>query len=183
MKLYYTKVVYVGSLLPLTDQQLRAIEVLEWLLDPRFNRRQGRTVATAIALIRIAARHPQQWIQAVDHSEVGAAASNVDVRVALVDLIEVLVREEPLLRAFFERRQMSFCFNMPGPLEGLEIDMGGDVESFQETFADIARQQAEMSEDYREVTSSKHLLPKKPSGKSWHERLLEEEDYTNVGDP
>jgi hypothetical protein len=52
--------------MPLNSQQLDALSALEWLLDPD-NRRSGRTLAIAVALVRVAGRHPGQWIEVVDH--------------------------------------------------------------------------------------------------------------------
>jgi hypothetical protein len=54
--------------MPLSNQQQHAVEVLDWLLsEDDVNRRTGRTVAMAVALIRQAVRHPGRFIRYMDH--------------------------------------------------------------------------------------------------------------------
>lgn len=61
--------------MPLNDQQLAAIQALEWVLDNNLHRRSGRSVAMAVAFVRIAGRNPGTWVQVIDHHP-GRAASD-----------------------------------------------------------------------------------------------------------
>ena len=51
--------------MPLTEQQIEALPVLEWLLGN--NRRSGRTLALAVATIRTACRNPGLPVYFIDH--------------------------------------------------------------------------------------------------------------------
>jgi len=49
--------------MPLTEVQEKALESLDWLLDNRQHRQEGRTTVFAIALIRAALREPGQYVE------------------------------------------------------------------------------------------------------------------------
>ena len=79
--------------MPLTTKQQATVEVLEWLLDPTENvRRSGRTLALTVALIRLAIRHPNQWIPLTDHHFTSWSTTQIGYG------IEYTVRDEEALR-------------------------------------------------------------------------------------
>lgn len=52
--------------MPLTHKQIQAVQALDWLIDED-NRRDGRSIAFAVALIRQALRHPNVRVGYLDH--------------------------------------------------------------------------------------------------------------------
>jgi len=81
--------------MPLSEDQVRAIRVLDWLLDPEGNRQTGRSYAIAVALIRQALRYPERWIYYIDHVTEIPRRDQYRICRSLVDYI---VTEDPFLR-------------------------------------------------------------------------------------
>lgn len=54
--------------MPLTNRQRAAIATLEWMNDGLQQRRTGRSLALAVALIRLGCRYPGQEIMVADHA-------------------------------------------------------------------------------------------------------------------
>jgi hypothetical protein len=88
----------------LTPAQRSAIETLEWLYDPTDGvRRQGRTTATAIALIRIALRYPGSSIEIRDH-HAGPALGRRSTE-EITHVISRMLDGDPVLRSAYLVRQ------------------------------------------------------------------------------
>lgn len=49
----------------LNPQQQEALGALEWLVSPQ--RRSGKTIALAVAIVRAACKNPGQWVSIIDH--------------------------------------------------------------------------------------------------------------------
>jgi len=81
--------------MPLSEDQVRAVRVLDWLLDSQRNRQTGRSYAIAVALIRQALRYPEQWIHYIDHVPSLPRRERDRVCRSLVDYI---INEDPFLR-------------------------------------------------------------------------------------
>ncbi len=82
----------------LSTQQLAAIETLEWLLDEQSPRRSGRSVAIAVATIRVASRNPGNWVRIADHAQTREASNyltGVVHRMLIVDFDQNDFRIEP----------------------------------------------------------------------------------------
>jgi hypothetical protein len=94
----------------LTLAQRSAIETLEWLYDPADgHRRQGRTTATAIALIRIALRYPGFDIEIRDHhaSPGPGRRSTEEITRIIVSMLD----GDPVLRSAYLIRRGRLTFN------------------------------------------------------------------------
>ncbi len=103
----------------LTIQQMGAIETLEWLFDPNEHRRTGRSLVTAIALIRIALRYPGRSIEIRDHLTRRGPRSAEEIS----HHISLLLDQDPILRNAFlvHRGRLTLTFNAT-ELAPLEID-------------------------------------------------------------
>jgi hypothetical protein len=91
----------------LSKLQKRAVLALDWLYSPD-NRREGRSYAQAVAMIRIAARNPGLWVEINDH-----ASTEVADRHALEGVLH-LIHNDPYLRRWCERlpaQRRSFRFS------------------------------------------------------------------------
>lgn len=92
----------------LTQDQLRALDVLDWLYDPMGNRRQGRTTIQAIALIRMALRNPGTVVAWEDHSE-AFAGHHQGASIMENVILDFLLRDPDVLRAIeFRRGRMTY---------------------------------------------------------------------------
>jgi hypothetical protein len=111
--------------MPLSDAQLRAVEVLDWLFDRgQVNlaeeslgngpRATGRTFAWAVALIRLAVRSPRLWVYYSDHLEVIVPTQNI--RQITSTFVEDLVASDPRLAPFMEARRDRFRLNLEAPI-------------------------------------------------------------------
>ena len=81
--------------MPLTYQQQRAVEVLDWLLDPGDDsRRSGRTFVMAVAFIRVALQNPGTPVAVRDHHPTR------DADRFLIHAIETLIHNDPLAHEF-----------------------------------------------------------------------------------
>lgn len=80
--------------MPLTPQQVDAVEVLDWLLDIENHRREGRSVACAVALIRLALRYPGRHIEFRDFSPM----SSRDQHMFIGGTIERFIQDDLYLR-------------------------------------------------------------------------------------
>jgi len=104
--------VYTLLEMPLREQQLRAIETLDWLLShDEDDRGSGRTYVMAVALIRQAARFPRTRVDFVDH--IGGRRMQLHIG----QLVGGLVASDPYLHRFSEMRQGSFALNLPRPVD------------------------------------------------------------------
>jgi hypothetical protein len=80
--------------MPLTDQQLAAVQVLDWLLDDSDQQRQtGRSMAFSIALVRKALREPGRQVYYVDH-----VLGMERARFAQQGMVSALIHSDPSLR-------------------------------------------------------------------------------------
>lgn len=95
--------------MPLTTRQHSALATLEWLLSPN-NRREGRTMAIAVATIRVAAARPGVRIPYTDHAGVDVA------RVNLSQTIEDLVRGDPRIAAHALISRECLTLQLPRPI-------------------------------------------------------------------
>jgi hypothetical protein len=78
---------------PLRQIQLDALPILEWLLDPTV-RANGRSVAIAVATIRVACRNPGTRVLILDHAPGLGALQN------MIALIRGMVRADPRLARY-----------------------------------------------------------------------------------
>jgi hypothetical protein len=98
--------------MPLTQDQLEMMNVLEWLFSNN-SRRTGRTTALAVAAIRQACRNPGQQIILFDH----ASGNMTDMRRIMRNLIESFVNTDGRLRPFLQIRNSMFQLNLPEPIQ------------------------------------------------------------------
>lgn len=92
----------------LTPQQLEAIQALEWLYDPGApQRRTGRSLVTAIAMIRLALRYPGQSINLRDHITGRGPRSAAEVALNISRILD----DDPLLQDAFLVRNARLTFN------------------------------------------------------------------------
>lgn len=96
--------------LSLRPWQWAALPYLEWFLDDTA-RQSGRSTTIAVALIRLACRHPRRVIRFWDH-----ALSTRDTRELIGRSVRVLVEEDPQLQGRYNGNQASFWLNLPEPL-------------------------------------------------------------------
>ncbi len=82
--------------MPLTEDQLRAIQALDWLMDPSDNhRRSGRSLAVAIVLIRHALHYLGQDIHYTDHIPAIPQRQQQDI---MRPLVEGFINHDPFLQ-------------------------------------------------------------------------------------
>lgn len=95
--------------MPLTDDQLRAILALDWLMDPSDNhRRSGRSLAVAIVLIRHALHYPELDIHYMDHVPGMPHRQQVDI---MQHIVGAFLDGDAFLRRL-EWRRMSRFFRL-----------------------------------------------------------------------
>ena len=102
--------------MPLTPNQVEAVTALDWLLNDDDNRRQGRTTALAVALIRQALRHPNQRIVFLDHIH---AMPYMRERGEYIirQYVEHFIRTDPRLQTFgWNVRPHDFGAAVPAPV-------------------------------------------------------------------
>lgn len=92
--------------MPLNERQRRALEVLDWLHDP-YARREGRSLAIAVAAIRMACRYPRTRVYLFDHTNTSAGRQHVFL------LVRDLVDYDYRLRSFADFSLDSLTLNLP----------------------------------------------------------------------
>lgn len=105
--------------MPLTPKQVDAVVALDWLLDNGDgSRRQGRTTALAVALIRQALRRPGQRIGYMDHLH-AMPSESMHGRGELImrQIVGGLVHADPVLRTYgWDLAQHSFKAVLVNPV-------------------------------------------------------------------
>lgn len=96
--------------LNLRPWQLLALPYLEWLLDDGA-RRSGRSTTLAVAMIRMAARHPGQRINFWDHVPGHHLAEHVR------EQVRTLIHEDPHLGQHYTCTAKFFQINLPLAIE------------------------------------------------------------------
>ena len=104
--------------MPLTNTQLQALCVLDWLFNQNEHRATGRTHVIAIALVRIALQHPGQRVHYLDHNN-----SPQRRRQHIQEVIEELVATDPILATFeWDWQQDHFRLRTPGVTDVIPFD-------------------------------------------------------------
>lgn len=96
--------------MPLNPRQVEAVVALDWLLDPG-NRREGRSLAMAVALIRRALANPNVPIAYLDHFGAASETQSNRLRQLCRDYVSNLIRNDPtLLRHGWRILEREFTF-------------------------------------------------------------------------
>lgn len=103
--------------MPLSENQLRALEVLDWLFRSDDSLRQtGRSLVWVVALIREAARHPGQWVEISDHAEQYTHLHR-HLHEGTQSILRELVSRDFRLDGNLEIDQHHFRLSLPEPID------------------------------------------------------------------
>ena len=102
--------------MPLTTNQIEAIRTLDWLLDEtEVHRREGRSVAIAVALIRQALRYPHRSIAYLDHIATIPRRRQANL---MEDLVRGIIARDPRLQNLsWEFHPMTFSVRLAEPFD------------------------------------------------------------------
>src|ERR1700733_5810713 len=106
--------------MPITElrpEQREALPALEWLLDPSI-RRTGKSFAIALAIVRIACKHPGTRIDIFDHVPLNA------MRNLVLSYVSDLAGSDDQLRRHVNLTNRGIVISLPEPLDWWPPDFG-----------------------------------------------------------